>query len=52
MNAKQYFDFTIGRIGFASGSYWALIPFEDGSRWYRIGLGFYWRLRAQENSNE
>ncbi|BBP82428.1 hypothetical protein PHLH8_20700 [Pseudomonas sp. Pc102] len=40
---KDYFDFVIGRIAWAGGSYWRYIPFKDGSRWIRIGLGCYWR---------
>lgn len=52
MNPKQYFDFTAWRLGFALGSYWAYIPFEDGSRWMRIGLGIYWRVRAAGGQDE
>lgn len=40
----QYFDFIFGRLAFAGGSYWKLMDFEDGSRWFRIGFGFYWML--------
>jgi len=42
---QEYFDFVCGRLAFASGSYWMLINFGDSSQWYRLGLGFYWKIR-------
>ena len=40
--AEGYFDFTFWRIGFALGSYWKICNFPS-SKWYRLGLGWYWR---------
>jgi hypothetical protein len=43
MNYQDYFDFTFGRLGFAMDSTWELLNFEDGTRWFKIGFGFYWK---------
>jgi len=47
MKPEEYFDFVLGRIGFAGGSYWALMDFKDGTRWFKIGFGFYWRKKEK-----
>jgi len=50
--AREYFDFVLGRLAFAGGSYWMLIKFEDGSQWCRIGLGFYWKINQEGPGHE
>lgn len=42
---RTYFAWIVGRLAFAGGTHWALVSFEDGSRWNRLGLGLYWRIR-------
>jgi len=44
MNAKDFFIFSFGSIGFDPGNTFAYLVLEDESRWMRIGLGFYWRV--------
>lgn len=43
MTYKQYFKFTFLGIGFAPGSTWWILTFDDGTRWSKLGLGFYLR---------
>jgi len=47
MRHEDYFNFVIGRLGFAFGSTWILMDFKDGTRWHSIGLGFYWRNKEK-----
>lgn len=45
----EYFDWVIGRLAFAWQSYWMIIDFKDGTKWFRLGLGFYWRQEDEAN---
>ena len=51
--AKDYFDWVFLGIGYARGTYWRHIVFEDdGFVWVRIGLGFYLKVtRLKDRSN-
>jgi hypothetical protein len=40
---KEWFVFVIGRLGFDPGSTWYGFTLSDGSKWSKVGLGFYWR---------
>lgn len=44
MTQKEYFKFTIGRLGFEPFSTWMYLTLKDGTKWYKLMCGFYWRV--------
>lgn len=45
MSQKDFFVLSFWRIGFDLGNTFGYFVLEDESRWMKIGLGFYWRVK-------
>ncbi len=40
----KFFTFRVGKIGFVTGNTLMYFTLEDESKWYNIGLGFYYKV--------